>query len=306
MTNNRFLPLIEQLKQRCENTLTNLLSTSIAGTEHTVFQTQQTLCQAMIYSTLNGGKRLRPLLVYATGMAFSVPLEKLDLAACAVEVIHVGTLIHDDLPAMDNDELRRGKPTCHIAFDEATAILAGTVLQCYACEILANQSGYLSAQQIVAMIKVLVHAQGCHGISGGQHLDIIAPTLTMTEQDLMVIHRLKTGTLIRAAIKLGLIAADSQDHRIIDNVMQFADCIGIAFQIVDDILDIESSTDILGKPAGSDQHNNKRTYPAIIGLEESKRRAEYFHKKALFHLQELDHQCDFLRYLADYIVNRIN
>ncbi len=305
MKNSTFPNLIEQLKQRSELQLASLIPKSINGTQNTIFQTQQTLCQAMLYSALNGGKRIRPLLVYATGTAFSVPLEKLDLAACAVELIHSGSLIHDDLPAMDNDDLRRGKPTCHIAFNEATAILAGDGLQCYAYEVLTQQDN-LSAQQIVAMTKVLAHAHGSQGITGGQNLDMIADTLTLNENDLMAVHRLKTGTLISASVQLGVIAANIQDKQMIDSINQFADYIGVAFQIVDDILDVESSTEILGKPVGSDQNKSKRTYPAILGLEQSKQQAKHFYQQALNHLQAFDKQFDLLRYLSDYIVNRIN
>lgn len=306
MTNKHFSDLIEQLKQRSDQQLAAILPQSIAGTENTAFQETQTLCQAMLYSALNGGKRIRPILVYATGMAFSVPIEQLDLAACAVELIHSGSLIHDDLPAMDDDDLRRGKPTCHIAFDEATAILAGDGLQCYAYEVLTQQIEYFSAAQIVKMVKTVSQAHGSQGITGGQNLDIIANKLTLNAQDLMTIHRLKTGTLISASIKLGLIAADIQDDTIIQRIHQFADCVGIAFQIVDDILDIESSTEILGKPVGSDQHKGKITYPAVTSLEESKRQAKHLYHQALSHLQSLDEHFDFLRYISGYIINRIN
>lgn len=304
MINKPFPALFEALKQRCDMQLDIRLPKHIADTEHSVFHKKQTLCQAMRYTALNGGKRIRPILVYATGLAFDLPLEQLDLAACAVEVIHSGSLIHDDLPAMDDDALRRGKPTCHLAFDEATAILAGDGLQCYAYELLAEQT--CEPHKTVAMLKTLAHAHGSQGITGGQSLDILADTLNVNEQDLMLVHHLKTGGLLSAAVKLALILAAPADNKVVENIILFASHIGLAFQIIDDILDVESSTEILGKPSKSDQNNSKSTYPSTLGLAEAKTKANTVYEQALGFIQNFDHKFDFLRYVSDYLAKRIS
>ena len=306
MTNNPYPALFETLKQRCNTTLETILPNNIASTEHTIFNDKQVLCQALQYTALNGGKRIRPILVYATGIAFDIPLKQLDLAAAAVEVIHSGSLIHDDLPAMDDDALRRGKPTCHLAFDEATAILAGDGLQCFAYELLADQKTLLSDKQIVEMVKTLAHAHGSQGITGGQSLDILADNLSLKENDLAAIHTLKTGVLLSASVKLGLIAANVQDESIHQNMAKFADGIGLAFQIIDDILDIESSTKTLGKSSGSDQNNGKSTYPSILGIAEARYKANEIYEQSLAFIHSYDEKFDFLRYVSEYLAKRIS
>lgn len=240
------------------------------------------LHQAMRYSVLNGGKRLRPALVYATGAALGLGLEQLDAPACAVEFIHAYSLIHDDLPAMDNDDWRRGQPTCHKAFDEATAILAGDALQGLALQILCQSAPGISAEQALKMVHTLTQASGAQGMVGGQALDLAAVASTLDVTQLQTIHRLKTGALIRACIELPLIAA-SKDHdaAVATPLRQFADCLGLAFQIQDDILDVAGTMQSLGKQPGGDSKNHKPTYPALLGLAEAQRHLTALRQQAL-------------------------
>jgi farnesyl diphosphate synthase len=240
------------------------------------------LHQAMRYSVLNGGKRLRPALVYATGAALGLGLEQLDAPACAVEFIHAYSLIHDDLPAMDNDDWRRGQPTCHKAFDEATAILAGDALQGLALQILCQPAPGISAEQALTMVRTLAQASGTQGMVGGQALDLAAVASTLDVAQLQTIHHLKTGALIRACIELPLIAAGKDhDAAAATPLRQFADCLGLAFQIQDDILDVAGTMQSLGKQPGGDSKNNKPTYPALLGLAEAQRHLTALRQQAL-------------------------
>ena len=227
----------------------------------------------MRHGVLNGGKRMRPLLVYATGNAFGADDDALDTAAAAVELIHCYSLVHDDLPAMDDDTLRRGQPTVHVAFDEATAILAGDALQSLAFEVLADAS--LSAEQRVAMLAELARASGASGMCGGQALDIDASGSGIEQaidiQQLERLHALKTGALLRAAVRLGAIAAGAGDAERIA-LDRYADALGLAFQIRDDLLDIEGDAATLGKTAGKDIEQDKATFPALLGIEASRAR----------------------------------
>lgn len=243
------------------------------------FRTPDRLLSAMRYSVLNGGKRLRPLLTYATGLGLGAKLEDLDPAAAVVELIHCYSLIHDDLPAMDNDDLRRGQPTCHKAFDEATAILAGDALQTLAFEILAEHEQPWNLSSRVLSVKTLAQASGIAGMAGGQMLDIEAENKRISLPELETLHSLKTGALIRASVRLGALAAGCQDAQCLENLDQFARLIGLAFQVQDDLLDVESSTEVLGKRAGADEALNKMTYPSLLGVEVAKT-----------HLQDLYHQ----------------
>lgn len=227
------------------------------------------LNEAMRYSVLNGGKRLRPLLVYATGLSFGASLESLDPAALAVELIHGYSLIHDDLPAMDDDDLRRGKPTCHKAFDEASAILAGDALQAFAFEILSKASSILSAETQLSMLHVLAKAAGATAMVAGQSLDLEAENKILDLNALENIHQLKTGALISACIKLGALASNASKEQM-GTLAQLGEHLGLAFQIQDDILDVEATTEIFGKKQGSDQALNKSTYPKILGMEQAK------------------------------------
>ncbi len=230
------------------------------------------LHQAMRYAVLGGGKRLRPLLVYVTGLAFRAPLEVLDSSAVAVEVIHAYSLVHDDLPAMDDDDLRRGRPTCHVAFGEAMAILAGDALQALAFEILAADTALRAAPlRHLDMLRTLAGACGSHGMAGGQALDLAATGLPLTPAELERMHVHKTGALIRASVRLGALAAGCEDEPMLAALEDYGHAIGLAFQIRDDLLDIEAGTAQLGKTAGKDVAANKPTYPAILGADASRR-----------------------------------
>ncbi len=259
----------------------------------------------MRYATLNGGKRIRPMLVYAAGAALGVEPEQLDGPACAVELIHAYSLIHDDLPAMDDDDLRRGRPTCHKAFDEATAILAGDALQTLAFKVLCKNEPYPFAAPIrLEMIETLANASGSRGMAGGQALDLAAVGQQLDLAQLENMHIHKTGALIHASVKLGCLAATTADTDQVRQLEHYANCIGLAFQVQDDILDVEGDTETLGKTQGKDQANGKPTYPSLIGLKGAKELAQSLRQDALDSLVELDERADPLRWLADYIVNR--
>lgn len=263
------------------------------------------LHEAMRYVVLNGGKRIRPLLVYLTGQILNVNPTSLDGPACAVELIHAYSLVHDDLPAMDNDDLRRGKPTCHKAFDEATAILVGDALQTLAFYVLSHDPALpTTAQARLAMINTLALASGSRGMVGGQAIDMesVSQSLTVAELENMHIH--KTGALIRASVKLGALTYPAIDNDWLAKLDHYAKCIGLAFQIQDDILDIEANTEILGKSQGADIANNKVTYPALLGLRGAKQMAAELIEQALVSLSDFDDKADPLRWMANYIITR--
>ncbi len=263
------------------------------------------LHEAMRYSTLDGGKRMRPMLTYATGKALGLPEEILDGPACAVEMIHVYSLIHDDLPAMDDDDLRRGKPTSHIAYDEATAILTGDALQALAFEILAHDSSIkVDAESRLKMIATLTKASGSQGMVGGQAIDLesVGTQLSLPELENMHIH--KTGALIRASVNLAAIAKPDLDPAVAKKLDHYAKCIGLSFQVKDDILDEESDTATLGKTQGKDQDNNKPTYPALLGLSGAKEKAQELHQQAIESLSSFGSEADLLRDLSLYIIQR--
>ncbi|QSA97336.1 (2E,6E)-farnesyl diphosphate synthase [Methylococcus sp. EFPC2] len=263
------------------------------------------LHQAMRYSTLGGGKRLRPLLTYATGHALGVAPEVLDGPACAMEFIHVYSLIHDDLPAMDDDDLRRGKPTCHKAYDEATAILAGDGLQTLAFQVLATDPTIsVPAASRLAMIETLALASGSCGMVGGQAIDLESVGRELDLPGLEAMHIRKTGALIRASVRLAALASPDLPTETAEKLDHYAKCIGLAFQIQDDILDEESDTQTLGKTQGKDRDNNKPTYPALLGLAGAKQKAEELHEDALASLAGFDERADYLRQLSAFIVQR--
>ncbi len=265
----------------------------------------QTLHQAMRYSVLGGGKRTRPLLTYATGQALGVPESELDAQACAVEFIHVYSLIHDDLPAMDDDDLRRGKPTCHKAFDEATAILAGDALQALAFDVLANDPAIQTdAAARVKMIAALARASGVRGMVGGQAIDLAAVGQALNLPQLENMHIHKTGALIRASVNLAALSKPNIDHDAAKSLDHYAKCIGLAFQVKDDILDVESDTATLGKTPGKDQDRDKPTYPALLGLAGAKQKAQELHSEALASLINFGPEADLLRDLSLYIIER--
>ena len=234
----------------------------------------QRLHEAMRYSVLNGGKRMRPLLVYATGESLGLAPEMLDLPAAAIELIHVYSLIHDDLPAMDDDALRRGKPSCHCAYDEATAILAGDALQALAFQLLAQADEPISAQQRLRMIQQLSIASGSRGMVGGQAIDLAAVGQALTELELEQMHIHKTGALIRSSVLLAAYTAPDLAERQLIQLDHYAKCLGLAFQVQDDILDIESDTQTLGKTRGADAAAGKPTYPSVMGMSAAKRKLD--------------------------------
>ncbi|MFI3219211.1 MAG: (2E,6E)-farnesyl diphosphate synthase [Methylococcales bacterium] len=265
----------------------------------------QKLHQAMRYSTLDGGKRTRPLLTYCTGNVLGIAPVALDGLACAVEFIHVYSLIHDDLPAMDDDDLRRGKPTSHVAFDEATAILAGDALQALAFEILANDPSITAAPEArLKMITALAKASGSLGMVGGQAIDLasVGTKLSLPELENMHIH--KTGALIRASVTLATLAKADIDATVAAKLDHYAKCIGLSFQVKDDILDEESDTVTLGKTQGKDKDNDKPTYPALLGLAGAKQKAQELHENALDSLSIFGKEADLLRDLSLYIIQR--
>ena len=255
---------------------------------------------AMLYSLTNGGKRVRPLLVYAAAEAVG-PAEHLDWPAAAVEAIHAYSLVHDDLPAMDDDDLRRGKPTTHIAFNEATAILAGDGLQALAFELLATAP--LSDTIRAALVQVLARAAGARGMVLGQAIDLGAVNRQLSLAELEQMHRYKTGALIAAAVDMGAIVANASASQR-QQLQDYAHAIGLAFQVQDDILDVVSDTTTLGKAQGADQALNKPTYVSLLGLEGAREKLSQLHQQALTALAGFGPGAQPLRELADYIVNR--
>lgn len=265
------------------------------------------LHRAMRYAMLGGGKRVRPVLVYAAGRALGLAAETLRAPASAVELVHGYSLIHDDLPAMDDDDLRRGQPTCHRAFGEATAILAGDALQSLAFKVLAtDQALTADAGTRLRMVEALARASGSRGMAGGQALDLAAVGQELSPAELENMHIHKTGALILASVRLGAMAAGEEDSAAGRGLDHYAKCIGLAFQVRDDILDVEGSTETLGKTQGKDQSSDKPTYPSLLGLDESRRMAVRLCREAVASLDPLDSRADPLRALASYIVDRPN
>ena len=267
-----------------------------------VHESPTKLHQAMRYAILGGGKRIRPALLYATGEALGSDLEKLDTSASAVELMHGYSLIHDDLPAMDNDDLRRGMPTCHKAFDEAIAILAGDAIQALAFSILANDA--ISSTQRIKLIQLLAESSGSLGMAGGQAIDLASINKQLSKQEIEQMHRLKTGALIKCSVLMALTASDVNDPEVFTGFAHYADCIGLAFQIRDDILDIQADTNTLGKPQGSDAALNKPTYPSIVGLQQAETVANDLLEQALSELDTLNIKGETLRAVSQYMVKR--
>ncbi|MEM7251809.1 MAG: (2E,6E)-farnesyl diphosphate synthase [Pseudomonadota bacterium] len=258
---------------------------------------------AMRYSVLDGGKRLRAMLVYAAGEACGAPIAALNTPACSVEFLHAYSLIHDDLPAMDDDDLRRGKPSCHRAFDEATAILAGDALQTLAFNVLTDEVGP-TANQRLHMIRVLADASGSRGMAGGQQIDLEAVGRSIGLEDLEVMHAHKTGALIRASVKMGALCSPDCNDQMLTDLDGYASRIGLAFQIQDDILDVEGDTQTLGKPQGADEAMGKPTYPALLGLARAKVAARTLHEEAVGQLGHFGPDADPLRWISEFIVSR--
>ncbi|ABU70164.1 MULTISPECIES: (2E,6E)-farnesyl diphosphate synthase [Vibrio] len=268
---------------------------------------EQPLIQAMKYGLLLGGKRVRPFLVYITGQMLGCKPEDLDTPASAIECIHAYSLIHDDLPAMDDDDLRRGQPTCHIKFDEATAILTGDALQTLAFTILAEGALNPNAEnQRIKMVQALAQASGAGGMCLGQALDLGAENRRVSLADLEEIHRNKTGALINCAVKLGALAAGEKGLEVLPHLERYSKAIGLAFQVQDDILDIISDTETLGKPQGSDQELNKSTYPSLLGLEGAMEKAHTLLQEALQALEAIPYNTQLLEEFARYVIERKN
>jgi len=262
------------------------------------------LNEAMAYGALLGGKRVRPFLVYAVGTMLNTPLTTLDPIASAIECIHAYSLIHDDLPAMDDDNLRRGNPTCHIKYDDATAILAGDALQTLAFDILSDEIAGLTPHAQLKIINTLAKASGDKGMCAGQALDLAAENKHISLTELETIHNAKTGALILAAVQMGALTKAEISPESFALLTQFATAIGLAFQVQDDILDITSDTATLGKPQGSDQALNKSTYPALLGLQGAQEKAQSLYQEALQALAQLPYNTQLLESFAHYIIKR--
>ena len=263
------------------------------------------LHQAMRYAVLAPGKRVRPILVYATAQALGIDLDRVDGAACAVEIIHAYSLIHDDLPAMDDDDLRRGRPTCHREFDEATAILAGDALQALAFYIISHDPRMIADSSArLTMIENLAMFSGSRGMAGGQAIDLAAVGKSLNIAELETMHIHKTGALIRTCIQLAALSSERIDDEHFRALDSYAKCIGLSFQVQDDILDVTSDTQTLGKPQGSDSAANKPTFPSIIGLNASREKAMELHAQALQALSIFAEEADILRYISAWFVER--
>lgn len=271
-------------------------------------QEPKRLHQAMRYSVLDGGKRVRPLLVYATGEALGIPYEQLDAPAVAIELIHAYSLIHDDLPCMDDDDLRRGKATVHIAFDQAIAVLAGDALQALAFEILSAKSHTICAENQLKILNILTTASGIGGMVKGQAIDMVSVGENLSEKQLENMHKHKTGALIYASVLMASYSTKNDQADLIDireKLADYANAIGLAFQVRDDILDIQSNTEILGKQQGADIAANKPTYPSILGMQAAKEKLFSLHQKAIDSLTDFGEEAFFLREIAEFIVKRI-
>ncbi len=295
MSQDRLRPLMAQCRERIEAVLAQVLPAADAEPRR--------LHQAMRYAVLGAGKRVRPLLAYAAANAVGLPWDRVDAPAAALELIHAYSLVHDDLPAMDDDDLRRGRPTCHKAFDEATAILAGDALQTLAFAVLAEdeQSDPMTR---IRMVAVLAEAAGAPGMVGGQALDLMAEGRQLDLDALKNIHRHKTGALIRAAVKLPALATGQLSPVRTGALDHYAQCVGLAFQIQDDLLDVEGDTAVIGKTSGADAAHQKATYPSLLGLDEAHAAALDLVDSALGALADFDAGADPLRWIASYIIDR--
>jgi farnesyl diphosphate synthase len=260
------------------------------------------LHEAMHYAVLDGGKRVRPLLVFAAGALFAADEAELARAAAAVEMIHAYSLVHDDMPCMDDDALRRGKPTVHVKYDEATALLVGDALQSHAFDILS--AGELAPQRQLTMVRLLAKASGSLGMCGGQAIDLASVGLQLSLQELEQMHRLKTGALLRVSVLLGALAGKDLSEDETQSLDAYAAAVGLAFQVVDDVLDATADSATLGKTAGKDAADNKPTYVSILGLEQSRALAEKLRIDAHRALEQFGDKARRLRELADLIVQR--
>ena len=295
MTDTGLAGWMQAMQQRTEAAL----DARLPGLDHSA----RDLSAAMRYAVLGGGKRVRPLLVFAAGELVKAPWPALDAAACAVELVHAYSLVHDDLPSMDNDVLRRGKPTCHVAHGEATALLAGDALQTLAFDALSAPLDDVPAGRQLQMLQCLARASGAAGMCGGQAIDLASVGQPLEQTELEYMHCLKTGALIRAAVLLGAHAGQA-DRAMLDALDAYAKRIGLAFQVIDDVLDCEGDAATLGKTAGKDAAHDKPTYVSLMGLGEAKAYAHALHADALAALAPFGDRARRLGELADYIVVR--
>jgi geranylgeranyl pyrophosphate synthase len=304
-------PALAELQARCNSELVGLLGHGNSEFAPDAGPWLVRLFEASAYALTRGGKRVRPLLVYAAAAAIKPEIlgrsrgsepEALDYVACAAEMIHAYSLVHDDLPAMDDDDLRRGQPTCHVAFDEATAILVGDGLQSRALELLTDAPD-LSAEVRVSLVRTLSAAAGVRGMVGGQAMDVGAVDKTIDGDRLETMHALKTGALIRASVAMGGLAAGAGEEQL-GALDDFADAIGLAFQVCDDILDATGDSETLGKRAGADEAHHKPNYVSMLGLEASRRKAETLLDEARAALECFGDNADLLREIAGFIVHR--
>jgi len=284
----------------CQASIETFLDSRLPATDYVPVR----LHQAMRYAVLGGGKRVRPLLAFAAGELAQADVDRVTVVAAAVELIHAYSLVHDDMPCMDNDVLRRGKPTCHVEFDEATALLTGDSLQTLAFELLSEKDLADDAATQLSMIKQLSNASGSKGMAGGQAFDLdnVGKMLTLPELEFMHIH--KTGALIRAAVMMGAYCSGYLNEAQLEKLDHFAKCVGLAFQVVDDLLDAEATTATLGKTAGKDAENNKPTYASIMGIREARVRAEQLQQDADQMLNEFGDSALRLRQVTDFIIKR--
>jgi geranylgeranyl pyrophosphate synthase len=260
------------------------------------------LSEAMRYAVFGTGKRFRAALVYAAGEGLGATPTELDLPACAVELVHAFSLVHDDLPAMDDDNLRRGKPSCHVAFGEGTAILTGDALQSLAFDLLARESSGYSAQTRLDMVRILSQATGSSGMAGGQAIDLSGSASSKTALETM--HRMKTGALIAASVQLGARAAGAEDPALLEGLSRYGLVLGLTFQVTDDILDETSETAALGKMRGSDRRQHKPTYLTVLGEAPARRAAAQYHQRAREALAELPMDVTGLTALTDFVTSR--
>ncbi len=263
------------------------------------------LHDAMRYSVLGGGKRVRPALVFATARTLGLGEDQVEAAACAIELVHVYSLVHDDLPAMDNDDLRRGRPTCHKAYDEATAILVGDGLQPLAFQLLASDPSLPAAPQIrLRLVALLAEASGSLGMAGGQAIDLEVQGKRLDIAQVEDMHSRKTGALIRAAVAMAAACVPALEPRLQSGLARFAAAIGLAFQIQDDLLDVIGDSTTLGKATGADQERAKPTYPAILGVAASQTQVGRLHAQALEALEPFGERAELLRRLSDWLLSR--
>jgi farnesyl diphosphate synthase len=289
--------ILDRCRARVERALERRLHTSATPPAR--------LHEAMRYATLNGGKRVRAALVYLAGEALGAADDALDVPACAVELVHAYSLVHDDLPCMDDDDLRRGRPSCHRAYDEATALLVGDSLQTLAFALLAGDEALaVDPARRAEMIALLARAAGSTGMAGGQAIDLASVGQRLSPAALEDMHRRKTGALIHAAVMLGVLAAPAVGPKVREALDRYARAVGLAFQIADDILDVEGETAALGKSAGKDQRHGKPTYVSVLGLDGARARASELAREALDSLKELGDNGRALAALAGFIIER--